>query len=148
MNEFKKLSEDILKDKKYLQMKKFIAHSDITCYTHCYNVALKSYNFVKKHNIKCSLKELIRGALLHDYYLYDWHENKIKWHGFKHHKIAYLNAKRDFDITKKEVNIILSHMFPLTIWRLPLCKEAWIVTLFDKIEAWKETLKKYRKNKK
>ena len=39
-------------------------------------------------HIRCSRRELIRGALLHDYFLYDWHipdkENPHKLHGFYH----------------------------------------------------------------
>jgi uncharacterized protein len=36
-------------------------------------------------------------------------------------------------------------MFPLTFWDVPRCREAWLVTLADKIVATEETLLKYRK---
>ena len=82
-----------------------------------------------------------------DYYLYDWHDpNKgFRWHGFKHHRFALQNAERDFVLSKRERNIIRSHMFPLTFWCLPKCREAWLVTLSDKLVATEETLMKYRK---
>ena len=100
-----------------------------------------------RHGIPCDLRALVRGALLHDYYLYDWHDpNKgFRWHGFKHHRYALWNAERDFLLSKKERNIIRTHMFPLTFWNLPRCREAWIVTLADKKVAAEETMLKYRK---
>ena len=147
--EFAKLAREVLRGGRYREMKKYYSHSDITVYTHCIKVAYAAYSFAIKHNIKCDLKALVRGALLHDYYLYDWHDkNKgFRWHGFKHHRFALANAKADFDLTKKEEQIIYTHMFPLTFWCVPRCREAWIVTLADKRVATEETLKKYRKKK-
>ena len=38
---------------------------------------------------------LVKGAFLHDFYLYDWHNcsNITHWHGFKHPRIARYNAE-------------------------------------------------------
>ena len=85
-------------------------------------------------------RSLIRGALLHDYFLYDWHDkNKpAKFHGFTHPKIAFENACQDLELNKKERDIILHHMFPLNPIP-PTSKEAWIICLADKICATKET---------
>ena len=145
--EFVKLARAVMHSGRYQEMKKYYSHSDVTVYTHCVKVAYAAYSFAVKHGIKCDLKALVRGALLHDYYLYDWHDpNKgFRWHGFKHHRFALQNAERDFVLSKRERNIIRSHMFPLTFWQLPMCREAWLVTLADKIVATEETLKKYRK---
>lgn len=139
--------EEIINDPKYIKLKNFIAHSNITCYKHCIEVAENSYRFAKKYKIKVNYDDLMLGALLHDYYLYDWHNSDISWHGFKHHKIACNNAIRDFDINKKVQKIIYCHMFPLTIWTVPTSKEAIIVSLMDKKVATKETLYKYYKSK-
>ena len=145
--EFVKLAREILREGRYPEMKKYYSHSDVTVYTHCIKVAFAAYAFAVKHGIRCDRKALVRGALLHDYYLYDWHDpNKgFRWHGFKHHRFALQNAERDFPLTKRERKIIHSHMFPLTFWCVPACLEAWIVSIADKIVATEETLKKYKK---
>ena len=145
--EFAKLAREVLRGGRYREMKKYYSHSDITVYTHCIKVAYAAYSFAIKHNIKCDLKALVRGALLHDYYLYDWHDpNKgFRWHGFKHHRFALRNAEQDYPILRREREIIRSHMFPLTFWCVPKCREAWIVSIADKIVASEETLRKYKK---
>ena len=144
---FLAIARQVVGKARYNEMKQYISHSDITVYGHCIKVARVAYGLAVKYRIKCDLRALVRGALLHDYYLYDWHDpNKgFRWHGFKHHKFALQNAMRDFKLSKKEQNIIYSHMFPLTFWALPKCREAWLVTLADKIVATAETAKKYRK---
>jgi uncharacterized protein len=80
---------------------------------------------------------LIRGALLHDYYLYDWHKKHKghRLHGFRHPSWALHNALMVYDLSKKERNIIRSHMFPLTFLHWPHSKEAWIVSKMDHKEA-------------
>ena len=143
---FKSVFLEIKGKGRFDEMKKYISHSDISVYTHCIKVAYTAYRMAIKYKIPCDLRALIRGGLLHDYYLYDWHDpNKgFRWHGFKHHRFALENATRDFVLSKRERNIIRSHMFPLTFWQIPKCREAWLVTLADKIVATEETLKKYR----
>ncbi len=145
--EFAGLAREILHSGRYPEMKKFYSHSDVTVYTHCVKVAFAAYSFAVRHGIRCDRKALVRGALLHDYYLYDWHDpNKgFRWHGFKHHRFALQNAERDFPLVKRERKIIHAHMFPLTFWCVPSCREAWIVSIADKIVAAEETLKKYKK---
>ena len=83
----------------------------------------------------------MRGALLHDYFLYDWHnkEQSPGLHGFKHPYIALKNAEEDYDLNDIEKNIILRHMFPL-VPIPPRCKEAWIVCVADKYCALGETV--------
>ena len=89
---------------------------------------------------RASLKSLVRGALLHDYFLYDWHiaDNSHKWHGFKHANTALLNACRDFELNEIEKNMIKTHMFPLNI-ALPKYRESVILCIADKMCAAKET---------
>ena len=54
--------------------------------------------------------------------------------GAIHPTFALNNAKKDFILSKKEENIIASHMFPLGDVK-PNCKESWIVTNVDKSVA-------------
>ncbi len=145
--EFVTLAREILRGGRYAEMKQYYSHSDITVYTHCIKVAVAAFGFAVKHGIPCDKRALVRGALLHDYYLYDWHDpNKgFRWHGFKHHRFALRNAEHDFPLTRREREIIRAHMFPLTFWCVPRCREAWLVTIADKIIATEETLRKYKK---
>ena len=51
-----------------------------------------------------------------------------------------VNAERCFAITRKEQNIISSHMWPLTFRHVPTCREAVIVCLADKYCAVLESM--------
>lgn len=83
---------------------------------------------------------LVIGALLHDYFLYDWHDGKGRhFHGFTHPECAFRNAEKDYTLSPRVKNIIIRHMFPLTPVP-PTCTEAWIVCIADKICAIEETL--------
>ena len=142
-NEFLKIIRPIVKHSNYKKMKSIIHHKKTSAYKHSIKVAYLSYNFYKKHEPNIDLSCLIKGALLHDYYLYDWHikEKFHKFHGYKHPKIAYNNAIKDFkDLSNLEKDIITHHMFPLTIMP-PKSKEAWIVCWCDKLAAISDYIK-------
>lgn len=124
-------------------MNNYMQHRSVTTLQHCINVAIISMIIVKYFSIKVNENELIEGAILHDFYLYDWHNGRIRnegLHGFSHPKVAAKNAKKYLDINKNVENIIESHMFPLTITKIPKSKEAFIVSIADKICAVKENL--------
>ncbi|WP_196803058.1 HD domain-containing protein [Butyrivibrio sp. MC2013] len=139
-------------------MKNYIQHGNITTYDHCVRVARMSYMLGEALRLKVSHKELIRAAFLHDYFLYDWHSDYStscdpdrslplrlfqryqSLHGFTHPRTAMENARRDFDLTDKEAQIIRSHMWPLTIMHPPKSKEAFLVCCADKIVSLHETI--------
>ncbi|MDO4378745.1 MAG: HD domain-containing protein [Erysipelotrichia bacterium] len=135
----KKEAEDILLSEGMQKEKYLRHHGDITCYQHSLSVALVSLYLADKYKWRINEKSLIRGALLHDYYLYDWHvvDKSHRFHGFIHACKALKNAGRDFKLNDIEKDIIRKHMFPLNI-TLPKYRESWIVTLADKIVAFKE----------
>lgn len=145
----KKIIENIEENGRSHIQKKHFQHGSTTVFEHSVNVAMISLKISKKLRIRVDKNELIRGALLHDYFLYDWH-NKDKshsWHGFRHSNTALKNAREDFNLSRTEENIISRHMFPLTL-RPPMCKEAWIVCIADKYCALRESIpSKTDKNK-
>jgi uncharacterized protein len=116
-------------------------------HSHCISVAgcsLAIHEKLEKMGIKSEEKDIIRGALLHDYFLYDWHHHKHDrglWnmHGFSHPRTALKNAGREYRLSPREQDIIKKHMWPLTIVP-PLCREAWIVTAADKYCSFLETV--------
>ena len=98
---------------------------------------------------RVDLRSLIRAALLHDYFLYDWHEwddGVHRMHGFTHGGTAMRNAMRDFRLNRVERDSIENHMFPLTPCP-PRYIEGYLVTVADKISATQETLSLDRFNK-
>lgn len=110
-----------------------IQHGDTTVLLHCLAVAYFSLLLAKKLKLCCDDPSLIRGALLHDYFLYDWHvpDKRHRLHGFHHASRALSNAQADLTLTKIEADIIAHHMFPLTPVP-PHCREAILVCLVDK----------------
>ena len=138
--------QDILKNEKFKALKNYIQHGDTSIYRHVIQVSFYCY-YKYCNNPKIDMDSLLRGALLHDFFLYDWHAPKKKvgrkgLHGFTHPKAAIEKANQEFHLNKKEKNIIRSHMWPLTLFHIPLSKEAWIVCLNDKIVAIKESFHK------
>ena len=122
------------------ETKNYIQHGSISVYAHCVNVARMSVRIAKWLPIQVNMDALVIGALLHDYFLYDWHDGKGRhFHGFTHPECAFRNAERDYTLSPRVKNIIIRHMFPLTPVP-PTCTEAWIVCIADKICAIEETL--------
>lgn len=139
----KEAASDILQSQNFKATKGHIQHGNMTVNNHCMNVAKYSIALSEKLHINCNQKELIRGALLHDYFLYDWHSKDHvqpwKLHGFFHPGVALKNAAKEYRLTHREKDIIKKHMWPLTVIP-PMCREAWIVTTADKWCSLLETL--------
>ena len=129
------------KEGRLAQTMDYIQHGTVSVYEHCLSVTRCSCHIARLLRIPIYRRSLIRGALLHDYFLYDWHEKDgdHRLHGFHHPARALKNAREDFDLTNVESNIILRHMFPI-VPVPPTCREGWIVCLADKVCATKETL--------
>lgn len=132
----------LINNDKFKKEMKFLQHGDFTVYDHSIYVAKTCFSIAKKLNINVDYNSLVKGAILHDYFLYDWHDSNSErkgLHGFTHPKTARDNAVRDFGLNKKEENMILSHMFPLG-FVVPTYKESIILCLADKYCAIKETI--------
>ncbi len=122
----------------------FIQHGNVSVYEHVRSVARASAAFaslLQRMGVRIDRASLIRGALLHDYFLYDWHDPdpSHRLHGFTHPSTALERASEDFELTERERNIIARHMFPL-VPISPTCREAWIVCIADKACALGETI--------
>ena len=124
------------------EMQQYKQHGGTTTYTHCLAVAYYSYRLCRVLPMKVDIKSVARGALLHDLFLYDWHvpDKSHRLHGFYHPGFAYANAVKYFDINNIEADIIRKHMWPLTVTRVPRCREAAIVCLVDKFCSFSETI--------
>lgn len=139
-SEYKESVDDLVKEPIVHSMKKFIQHSDISCFSHCISVSYYSYILCKFLNL--DYRAAARGGLLHDFFLYDWHISKPKngMHGFTHPHTALENSNKYFILNDIEKDIIEKHMWPLTL-KLPKYKEAFIVSFVDKYCALMESIK-------
>ncbi len=143
---FMKVAGPIISNNVFQKMK-HIKHHDESVYEHVLDVAYQSYKIAYKMGL--DWESTIRGALLHDFYLYKFDKTpRLRLpldaflHAFRHPVIALENAKEIFELNDKECNIIKSHMFPA---RIPKYKESWIVSMVDKFLAVIEYYNNYKK---
>ncbi len=129
---------DLLDSEIVMQMQQYMHHGHTTCFQHCLNVSYYNYIFCKL--LSLDARAGARAGLLHDLFLYDWHEyvkgKGQKFHGWTHAGTALANVKKYFEITPVEEDIIKKHMFPMNI-ALPSYKETVVIICVDKIcGAW------------
>lgn len=139
------LVQDILDNDNFCKTKKIIHHG-LNRFDHSMRVSYYSYKLSKI--LKLDYREVARAGLLHDFFYSSNDEEK----GFQkietlvnHPKYALANAKKDFELTEKEQNIIVSHMFPLA-FRLPKYLESWLVNIVDNFVAVMEAYQSTKKN--
>ena len=143
--EYKKIVDDILEHEKFLKLKDCIHHGT-NRFEHSVRVSYYSYKVTKKLNL--NYQETARGGLLHDFFENDdLTEKKQKLSMFFHPYASLDNAKKNFEITPLEEDIIINHMFPTLPLRIPKNIESWIVSLVDKVVAVYEFYESYGKEK-
>ena len=137
---FIRVANPVLRSENTLRTREYKQHGCISCYDHSLAVAFYSLKIANRFRMRCNRESLVKGALLHDFFLYDWHvaDRSHGLHGFTHSRTALHNAAMEFNLDKIEKDIILSHMFPLNL-KPPRCKESWIVWLVDKFCSLAET---------
>ena len=104
------------------RMREFVQHGRISTYEHCERVAELSWRIDRFFSLHSDPDVLLTGAMLHDFYLYDWHRadnGEHRLHGFRHAKTARRNAEEHFRIGGETGHVIDSHMWPLNPLRLP-----------------------------
>ena len=133
LEQFRSLAGEVLANPLVRGMSAYIQHGQTSCLAHSVAVAWYSFVVYKRLGLHGQERALVRGALLHDFFLYDWHEpGHPRLHGFTHPGAAARNAVRYFGISGLEEDIIRKHMWPLTVIP-PLHRAALIVSLVDKV---------------
>lgn len=81
---------DILHSKGMDMEKRFFQHGTVTVFDHSVAVALMCLQLAALLRLRTDTRSLVRGALLHDYFLYDWHikEKGRPLHGTHHARRA------------------------------------------------------------
>ena len=145
--EYYETVRDILEHEEFRKLKDYFHHNS-SIYHHVHDVAYLSYRISKF--LRLDYRSAARGALLHDFFLYDWRNHDVpdlpreKFHGLEHPKIAVANAKKYFSLNDIEEDIIRKHMWPLTLVP-PKYKESYIVSFADKYLSSREFISEYKK---
>ena len=148
-DEFYDITKDIYTHDEFMKLK-LHQHHNSSIYDHVMDVSYFSYRACKF--LKLDYRSAARGALLHDFFLYDWRNHDVpdlpaeKFHGIEHPKIAVANAKKHFNLNDIEEDIIRKHMWPLTLVP-PKYKESFIVSFADTYLASKEFFDKFKQDK-
>lgn len=144
-NEIAPILRQLEAEGRFGQERHYAHHIGSTVYAHSVSVAECSLGLADRLGLKVDRQSLIRGALLHDFFLYDRKKEHLPAfrHGITHPGIALVNAREDYPLNRTEENIILRHMFPLTPVP-PACREAWIVSMADKCCAAREAAAAWR----
>ena len=115
--EYHELVKNILCNREFLKLSLYTHHQWTTRLMHSINVSYLSCFIARKLGCFCP---------------YDFKaETPTGEHqAFYHPKAAADNSAAHFDVTDRELDAILSHMFPLG--PLPRNREAWIISFADK----------------
>lgn len=132
--EFNDIISHINNNEEFLKLKN-IRHHGITRYEHSMRVAYYSYKVTKLLHL--DYKETTEAALLHDFFQEEVADKNFVARLRKHPKCALKNATNNFDLSEKQMDIIKSHMFPIT-FTPPKYLESWIVDVVDDISAIQE----------
>lgn len=141
-NVFEKCIGDLILIPDVKNMVKIPAHRGTNCLDHSIFVSYISFKVCRYLDL--DYVAAARGGLLHDIFLYNWRkkDSHIGLHALTHPIVALKKASRLFSLTEVEKDIIVKHMWPLTII-LPKYKESFIVSCADKLCATIEVLQLY-----
>ncbi len=144
--EFIDIIKELLRYDQLQEMQQYVQHGNTSTLEHCLMVAYCSYRLAKALPSHFDYKSIVRGAMLHDFYLYDWHipHYSHRLHGFSHARCALDNASKLLPLNKTEADIIEHHMWPLTLRKYPRSKEAFLVCMVDKYCSLAETFHSQR----
>lgn len=134
---------DLLESDSVNAMRDIRHHFFTTCYDHSLFVSYVAFRLARRWGL--DYMAAARAGLLHDLYLYD-PRDKTQYEGnqcFAHPVAALKNAQALTELSEREANAILTHMWPLAK-KMPRYREAFVVNLADKICATLEVSCLYR----
>jgi len=121
--------EDLLANKAVQSMADY-RHHHVSTLEHALVISQASWYLAEALGL--DQEACARGALLHDFFLYDWREKGHTHHATAHAGLALQNANRYFNLEDKEKDIILTHMWPLSDSFFKY-RESVLVSLVDKV---------------
>lgn len=151
-SEIQQLAGHILEHPRFQQLRLFEHHGPgNSVYDHSVAVAEAACAIARRMRLSGDeTASVIRAALLHDFFGYDWRGDRfrrylhrysgirrlLRMHAFVHGQIAATRARCTFGLSDAECDAIARHMFPLAA--MPRTRIAWIITLADKAVASRE----------
>ncbi len=124
---------DLLELEEVLQLKSYRHHIVTTRFQHSLNVAY--YNYQLCRLFRLDARSAARAGMLHDLYFYDTKAFTQSRQPIRHsqfHPMAALdNASRLLTMNDKEQDMIVKHMWPVTVQK-PKYAETYILTFVDK----------------
>jgi uncharacterized protein len=136
---FNEYAQEIIGNTLFLQTKNVFSHGTVTIYDHSIAVAEMAFSLIENSQ-KIDKKCVVHAALLHDFFLYEWHVWGWRYvkHGWTHPAIAAEKAREVFGISDKVYSCIKNHMWPWTLFHFPKSREGWVISLADKVVSVKE----------
>ena len=135
---------DIISSDVVNHLSDFNHHINVTRLQHSINVSYYSFLFCNKFGLNA--RAAARGGLLHDLFFYSIKDEKLGTkHISFHPKKALQNAETVFNLTNMEKDIIVKHMWPISLGN-PKYKESLIVSCIDKYCATCEILDYWRQS--
>lgn len=131
---FADITEELLACDKVRMMGCWNHHGKVSTLDHSLFVSYLSFRAARFLHL--DVHAAARGGLLHDLYLYNNRDKSAHpgWQCFDHPRAAARNADTITELSEKERNIILSHMWPLG-GVMPRSAEAVLVDLVDTVCA-------------
>ena len=138
--------QDLMGTAQVQAMRDLPHHPGVSCYEHSVFVSYVAFRLARRWGL--DYRSCARCGLLHDLYLYRWNDQSAHpgLQCFDHPEFALRNAEALTPLTPKERNVILAHMWPLAL-HLPRSREAWTVSLADKLCATIETVQLWKRMK-
>lgn len=128
---FYKIVKDILTNDEFNKLKN-ITHHGITRYDHSLRVAY--YTYIISKRLHLDYEKATKGALLHDFFIDEVSSMNGLSRLRKHPEYAVINAKKYYDLSPMEEDIIKTHMFPVT-FTPPKYMESWLVDIIDDVAS-------------
>ena len=135
-NEYINIVSNILENRKFCELKNEKHHENSNRFRHCVDVSYKTYKVCKR--LKLDYKSATKAALLHDFFFNCEFDNKRE-SLFRHGKKAVDNSLDITNLSKKEKDIIRSHMFPVG-GKVPKNLESIVVLTIDNVVSVNEKL--------
>ncbi|MCR5523567.1 MAG: HD domain-containing protein [Clostridia bacterium] len=129
---FVEYTKDLLNDEDVKRMKTFHHHREITTHYHSVYVTYTVLRLCERFKPE-NEKQIIRAALLHDFYLYEWYTEKHDENHIWYHPVQSVkNIESHFgNMSPMQRNMVMAHMFPLCR-EMPRSVGAWFLTIADK----------------
>ncbi|WP_268912974.1 HD domain-containing protein [Lentilactobacillus sp. SPB1-3] len=136
--------KDLLDTDLVQSLANYTQHHNSTRLEHSLSVSYDSYKIAKRADL--DYRSVARAGLLHDLFFYDWRTTKFDLgsHAYIHPRVALRNAEKITDLNDMEKDIILKHMWGVTLAR-PKYRESVIVSLVDDYEAVNEFIQPFKK---